>query len=182
MRSAYADRIQAEVKAGRLTQAQANAIEQRINQGKLPFLVGPGREFPGVRRHAPLAAAATYLGLSPAQLFDDLSRGKSLAQIAKEKGKTTDGLQQAMLASVQARLDKAVSAGRITKAQEQTILTRSQKRLSRLVNRTGPLHGGFREGGRLAGPPPGGPAGAGDPGMGPDSVAPGPPPGPPPAA
>jgi AraC-like DNA-binding protein len=195
MRAAFADRIQAEVKDGRLTQAQANAIEQRIDQGKLPFLLGPrdggalhgprgGDALPGGRMHGPLTAAATYLGLTPVQLFDDLRAGKSLAQIANEKGKTTGGLEQAMLASVKARLDKAVSAGRITKAQEQQLLNRVQKRLSRTVNRTGPARGMLRHGGRLGGPPPlGGPPGAaGPPGGPPYSGAPGPPPGPPPAA
>jgi hypothetical protein len=188
MRAAFIDRIQAEVKDGRLTQAQANAIEQRIGQGKLPFPVGPGREhggeFPGGRMNGPLAAAATYLGLTPVQLFEDLGGGKSLAQIAKDKGKTTSGLEQAMVASVQTRLDKAVSAGRITKAQEQQLLTRFQNRLSRDVNRTGPPHRMLRRG-RLGGPPPfGGPAGdpGGPPPGGPYSGAPGPPPGPPPAA
>jgi AraC-like DNA-binding protein len=191
MAAAFTDRIQAEVKDGRLTQAQASAIEQRIAQGELPFLLGARHgfrgELEGAPTHGPLAAAATYLGLTPTKLFDDLGTGKSLAQIATEKGKTSNGLQQAMLASVQTRLDKAVSAGRITKAQEQQLLTRFQKRLSRLVDRTGPPHGLLRHRGRLEGPPPfGGPDGpagaAGDPGAGPYSGAPGPPPGPPPAA
>ena len=196
MKAAFIDRIQAEVKDGRLTQAQANAIEQRIDQGRLPFLAGPhrggaflgpgpGGAFPGGRMEGPLMAAATYLGVTPVQLFDDLRAGKSLAQVAGEKGKTTGGLEQAMLASVQARLDRAVSAGRITKAQEQQLLSRVQKRLSRAVNRTGPARGLLRHGGRAGGPPPlGGPAGAAGPPGGPPpySGAPGPPPVPPPAA
>jgi AraC-like DNA-binding protein len=220
MKAAFTDRIQAEVKDGRLTQAQATAIEQRIDQGKLPFLLGPrhggaflgprqGGAFPGAPMNGPLAAAATYLGLTPTQLFGDLGAGKSLAQISKDKGKTTAGLEQAVLASVKARLDKAVSAGRITKAQEQQLLSRFQKRFGRAVNRTGPPHGALRRGGRLEGPPPGGfpggagpgglpngagpgglpggagpgpPGGAGNPGGPPYSGAPGSPPGPPPAA
>jgi uncharacterized coiled-coil protein SlyX len=80
------------------------------------------------------AAIASYLGLTPAQLRQQLGSGKSLAQIAVAQGKTVAGLENAIYADVQAHLDQAVARGRLTKAQEQTLLTRLKSRLDDLVS------------------------------------------------
>ena len=169
LNGAYLDQLQAEVKAGRLTQAQANALKQRLNQRgsatAVPFgLFGPRprafRAFPGAPRSLPgaprafpgpgrfggrgllvgpgaLPAAASYLGLTNQQLFQQLASGKSLAQIATSKGKSVSGLEQAMAAGVKTKLDKLVAAKVITAAQEQQILSRLNARLSAEVNAKG---------------------------------------------
>jgi hypothetical protein len=70
------------------------------------------------RRGGLLAAAASYLGSSPAQLRSELSAGKSLAQIADATGgKSSQGLIQALeaadrqkLASVATRLQARITA------------------------------------------------------------------------
>ncbi len=150
LKAALIDRLNVAVKDGKLTQAQANAIEHRLEQtGRAPFLLGPGmgprpggpRGFfggpkqPG--RAGPLAAAAKYLGLSDTALRKDLQSGRSLAQIAKSRGKSTAGLERAMVASVKAKLDRAVASGIVTKSQEQQILNRLSSRLSALIQRPG---------------------------------------------
>ena len=172
LKAAMIDRINQAVKDGRITQAQANAIEQRINSGQGPMFFGPRPGFGLHRglRHGALKAAASYLGLTHKQLVDQLRSGKSLADVAKAQGKSTSGLEQAMTAAVKSRLDKAVSSGRITAQQEQLILQRLQSRLDELVNRVPPRFGDLR-----GGPPPGGPPGP------PYQVGP-PPDGPPPGA
>jgi hypothetical protein len=162
---ALQDELNAAVKAGKLTQAQANAIEQRFRQsGGLPFPHGPSGGFHTFRfgpDGGPLGAAAHYLGLSVPQLFDQLSSGKSLAQVASSKGKSASGLENAIISDERARLDKARAAGRITASQEQQILSRLQAHVKELVTRTGGFHQ-FRQ--RLPGPgslgAPGPPAGA----------------------
>jgi hypothetical protein len=144
LKGAFNDRLSAAVAAGQLTQAQANAIKQRLAQrgvppmgigggalGKHPF--GPGR----LGRHAKLGAAAKYLGLTPAQLRDQLRSGKSLAQIANQRGKSVSGLKDALQAAAKAKLDKAVSAKRITSAQEQQLLSRLSSRLDAIINHQG---------------------------------------------
>jgi hypothetical protein len=163
LNGATIDQLQAAVKAGELTQAQANAIEQRMKQNgnapAVPFgFFGPGAG-PGFPRLAPgpggapgprlrpfpgpfagvgdISSAAGYLGLTNAQLFQQLSSGKSLAQIATAKGKTVSGLEQAMTASVKSRLDKLVAAKAITAAQEKQFLSRFSARLSQEVNQKG---------------------------------------------
>jgi hypothetical protein len=152
---AFLDRLQAAVAAGRLTQAQANAIKQRLQHGALPPLgfgprlrgdhlfrgggpFGPpgpgGMHAPG---HGALAAAAGYLGLSRAQLIAGLESGKSLAQLASSRGKSVAGLKAAMIAAIKTRLDRAVAAGRLTPAQEKRILSRLSTRLDQEINRSG---------------------------------------------
>jgi hypothetical protein len=164
LEGATQDQLQAAVKAGRLTQAQANALEQRLKQnGNLPVvpvpfgLFGPGgglaprfRAFPGPGPGLPLAGglgAASYLGLTQAQLFQQLSSGKSLAQIATARGKSVAGLEQAMLAALKSRLDKLVTDKVITSAQEQQILNRFRQHLAQRVNAKGfklPMVRGYR--------------------------------------
>jgi hypothetical protein len=87
---------------------------------------------------APAAAAAKYLGLTKAQLVNQLRSGKSLAQIAKAQGKTTSGLEQAMTAEVKTRLDKAVANKRITAAQEQKLLKALTAGIDAAVNNAPP--------------------------------------------
>jgi hypothetical protein len=97
---------------------------------------GPG---PG---HGPRAgfmnAVATYLGVTKAELRTARENGTSLAQLATQKGKSVDGLKQAIYDAAKADLDKAVAAGRITAAQEATRLSDLQSHLDDIVNSTGP--------------------------------------------
>lgn len=57
-----------------------------------------------------LAAAAGYLGVSPAQLAGELRSGKSLAEVADASaGKSAAGLTQALLAAHKARLSSVAA-------------------------------------------------------------------------
>src|SRR4051794_37936592 len=112
LKGAAADRIDAAVKAGKLTQAQGDAAKKAIESGNVPALGGlggfghgpggpggPGR--PGGPRgfggpFDALDGATTYLGLTDQQLRDKLQAGQSLADIAKAtNGKTVAGLEAA---------------------------------------------------------------------------------------
>jgi hypothetical protein len=166
LNGATVDQLQAAVKAGQLTQAQANALAQRLQKGgPVPaFPLGPGGPIGPLRRVAPfgpgglkpyavpvpvpqlrfgggafgaLPAAASYLGLTNAQLFGQLSSGKSLAQIATAKGKSVSGLEQAMTAAEKKSLDRLVTGKAITQAQENKILKRWSSNLSDRVNGKG---------------------------------------------
>ncbi len=54
---------------------------------------------------APIAAAATYLGVTQADLQTQLRSGKSLADLATAQGRSVTGLQDVMVAAVKANLD-----------------------------------------------------------------------------
>jgi hypothetical protein len=104
-------------------------------------IVCAGAAFAGsadaAKRHgqgALLRAAAQYIGVSRAELVKDAREGQTLAQIATAHGKTVAGLKSAMLAALEARLDGAVSAKRLTSAQAQARLARADKLIDRLVN------------------------------------------------
>jgi urease accessory protein UreF len=126
------------VSNGRLTSAQEQTLLTQL-KAHLDDIVNHAfpAGAPHAKRPAFVGAVASYLGLTPAQLRDQLRSGKSLAQIATTQGKSVDGLKAAILAGAKARLDKAVAAGRLTAAQETTLLVQLSAHLDQLVDRTG---------------------------------------------
>src|SRR5205085_11401469 len=142
LKKALENRVDAAVAAGRLTKAEGDELKQRIESGDVPLFFGPGL---GHHDHffGDLGAAASYLGLTEAELRTQLDSGKSLAQVAKDCGKSVDGLVQALVDVATKRLDADVSAGRLTKAQEQSILSDLKQRVTDLVNGVRPAHAPF---------------------------------------
>jgi uncharacterized protein YidB (DUF937 family) len=154
LKKAIENRIDKAVADGRLTKERGDALKARIESGDFPLLAGPRPGFgpggfgrgPGGFDHGPggfhhggpfhqsLDAAATYLGLTEAQLEQALVGGKSLADVAKDKGKSVDGLIGALTAAAEQKLDAAVAAGRLTTAEKQELLTGLKARITDLVN------------------------------------------------
>jgi hypothetical protein len=144
-KEAAIDQVEADLKAGRITKAEADELKARIREGGAPFLFGkphfrfhgPGG-FRGPRlHHAPfghLSAAADYLGLSVPELLEQLTSGKSLADVAKAEDKSVDGLKEAMVADAKKRLDQAVEAGLLTKAQAKEKLDAIESKIDDIVN------------------------------------------------
>ena len=140
---ALKNRVDAAVDAGTLTKEQGERLKERIDSGEYPLLYGPGfgrgghwGPFPGPgmhRRLEVLDSAATYLGMSEADLREAL-REKTLAEIAKDKGKSVDGLVKAIVADEENAVDEAVADGRITKAQASEIKARLAEHVNALVN------------------------------------------------
>jgi hypothetical protein len=91
-------------------------------------------------------AVASYLGLSESELRTQLEAGKTLAQIANAKGKSVSGLEDAIYAEANSNLDRAVTDGKLTASQEQTMLADLRSHLDDIVNNTGPP-GGVKVGG-----------------------------------
>ena len=182
LKQALANRVDAAVKAGKLTEAQGKELKARIQADTYPLFGGRGGGPGGHHRIGfghHLGAAATYLGLSEAELRASLEAGKTLAAVAKERGKTVDGLVSALVADATKELDAAVTAGRLTKAQRDEIVSGLKERLTALVNGERPAHGprfegpGFRGGHGFGGPGFGGP-GFGGPAFGGDGTEPAP--------
>jgi len=155
LKKALENRVDAAVAAGRLTKAQGDELKQRIESGDMPLFAGPGLRMHhmfGMVGHG-LDAAASYLGLSEDQLRTQLENGKTLADVAKTQSKSVDGLVDAILANAKQHLDAAVKAGRITKSQEDSILSDMKARTKDFVNGKAPRFG-FRHH-FDGGPPPG---------------------------
>jgi lambda repressor-like predicted transcriptional regulator len=81
-----------------------------------------------------LKVAAEYVGLAPKALRAELRQGRSLAQVATARGKSVDGLEQALLAAYRAKVQAAQSAGRIDATRAQQLLERAPARIEKLVN------------------------------------------------
>lgn len=170
LKQAVENQIDAMVKAGTITKGQGDALKARVEAGNLPLFAGPHRGFggPGPRlfgRHhdGPFAhgldVAATYLGMTEAELHQALAGGKSLAQVAKDKGKTADGLITALTDDAKQKLDTAVKNGRLTQADADQLLKGLQTRITDLVNGRFPdpdhfQHRGFFRGGAAMPHPP----------------------------
>jgi hypothetical protein len=125
--------------AGWITADQETALLSRYTD-EVTALVnnGPGVPPGGQQQGGLLQTAATFLGMSVSDVQSALQSGKSLADLATSKGKTASDLVTALLAPTKMKLDQAVSDGKITSAQEQTILSNLTTRLTNLVNNTKP--------------------------------------------
>ena len=164
LEEALANRVDAAVEAGRLTEAQGEELKERLRSGDFPLVgLGPGRGLHGGGHHllGGLDAAADYLGLTEAELHEQLRDGSSLAEIARAEGKSVDGLVAALVKSAKAELADAVKDGRLTDAQRDELEAGLNDRVEALVEREPGLGG------------PGGPHGPGfGRGFGPDAAAP----------
>ena len=149
LQGAFGDQLDQAVKDGRLTQQQADQIKQRIARDGVP-LGGPmgGPDGPshgfgfGGPGHGPfgvgLDAAASYLGLTRAQLDRQLRAGRTLAEVARAQGKSVDGLQQALIDAATTQLDRAVADRKITSDQRDQILGEIREHVADLVNGRAP--------------------------------------------
>jgi hypothetical protein len=151
LKQALKNRVDEAVKAGRLTEEQGTELKERIDSEAFPLL-GPGlrggHHGPGGRLfHHGLDAAADYLGLTEAQLRQQLEDGATLADAATKAGKSVDGLVDALVADAEKRLNEAQQAGRITAAQKEEMLENLREHVADLVNGTrpegAPPRGGF---------------------------------------
>ncbi len=73
-----------------------------------------------------LETAAKALGLTPDELTAEFQAGKTLAQIAKERGVELADVQKALLDARKTALDKAVADGLITQEQADWMLDHMQ--------------------------------------------------------
>ena len=134
------------MKQGRLTAEQAAELKEHLKDGTLPLFGGRGHHGHGFGLHGPelFGAAATFLGVTEAELRTQLEAGKSLADVAAAEGKSVAGLKAALVDAVEGKLDEAVEAGRLTDAQRDEALDRFKERLDDFVARegVGPRGGG----------------------------------------
>lgn len=158
--------LDAQVKAGKLTQEQADAIKKaRAQSGTV--LGGPGAGAhpggPGIGPGGPggrpwggpprgmglqfgldvkggaIDAAAGALGLSRDDLVAKLKDGKSIADVAKDQGKSLDDVKAAVTAAVTKELDQRVKDGKLTSDQRDKLLSGLKDRLDDLVTLKPPM-------------------------------------------
>lgn len=133
--------LQGLVDSGKITAEQRDAVIQAIiaappagDKGRPGgFGVGRGGGAFGI---GPEVAKA--LGIDAASLRTALAGGKSIADVAKEKGIAVDTVVQAIVAAETARIDQAVTDGKLTQAQADARKADLTARATAIVNGTLP--------------------------------------------
>ena len=146
LKQALKNQVDDAVDAGTLTKEQGAKIKDRIDSDEYPLLFGHyrGPDGHGFGHHGHfeiLATASAYLGMSEADLREAID-DQTLADIAKEKGKSVSGLVKALVTAEEKKIDEAVADGRITKAQASELKSKLTERMQALVNGEHAEHGG----------------------------------------
>ena len=146
VKKALKNRVDEALADGRLTEEQADALKERIDSSDYPLplgLFGLGllphkafdlRPFGLLGPFAKLEAAASYLGLSERELRSRVGDGKTLAEIAKDEGKSVDGLVDAFVKAGEKQIDDAVDSGKLTESQGRELKSGLRERMTRLVS------------------------------------------------
>lgn len=119
---------------GTLTQAQADKVASTLAE-KMPRGGPGGHGGPGGGRG--LETAAGVLGVSTADLRTALEGGKSLADVAAEKGVAKDELISELTRAAETRLAEQVSSGRLTQEQADERKADLTARITEQVDRKG---------------------------------------------
>ncbi|HEX2851361.1 MAG TPA: hypothetical protein VHN98_12440 [Acidimicrobiales bacterium] len=127
------------VDKGTITQEQADAVRNAIKDevANMPH-PGPGRHGPDVKMGAELKVAADALGMTEADLRTALQGGKTLAQVAQDKGVDVNKVIDALVADATSHIDQAVTAGKLTQQQADTMKSNLKDRLTQMVNNARP--------------------------------------------
>jgi hypothetical protein len=151
IKQTHLDLIDEALADGKITEERADEMRERVENGDpvFPgFPSGPG----GPRHHirfGPLGplldSAKDVLGLEDGDIMDAYADGKSLADLAEEKGISVEDLKSQLLDAAKADLDEKVADGDITQEQADNILERLTNNIDDIINHTPPA-GGMRHG------------------------------------
>ena len=129
------------VKAGTITQAQADAITAAATAARSAHEANKG-----ANRAAHQTLIATTIGKSAAEIQDGLAAGKSLGVIAGDK---RAALITALVADATKRMDAAVAAGKMTATQATTLKAGLTAQITAHVDAVRPAMGlGMGKGGK----------------------------------
>jgi hypothetical protein len=120
-------------------QSIATFVDQKGTANPIgPGIGGPGRDgrFGFGVQGDPLAAAATFLGTTTADLRTKMESGQTLAQLATAAGKTRDALIAALVADATTKIEAAKTTGTLTAAQATQLETGLTDRMTKLVDST----------------------------------------------
>jgi len=154
--SALRDALAGLVTDQKITQEQADAVAERLDEALPPGRGlghrggGPGHGMGGgPRGHGALHLAADALAEAAGATEDELRTafrdGTTLAELAKSKNVERSVLVDRLVAAAQERLDAAVTDERLTQEQADEREAGLAERIERLVDRAGrgPRHGGM---------------------------------------
>ena len=140
------------VEAGTIDQAQADAVIAAIHDAA-PGRMGDARHGGFGLRGAIADEVSQVLGLSAEEIRSQLAAGSSLADIAADQGVETQAVVDAIVASIQERIDAAVADGRLTEDEAAERADDIAEHAADMVERSfDGMGAGFGEGDHGAGP------------------------------
>jgi lambda repressor-like predicted transcriptional regulator len=161
LRDAIRERADQAVEDGQLTETLSDRLVQKFSSAVDVLVekgVGLGRGFdtrgPGFKLGPPgpfehgvihgtppgadfMGIAADYLGIGAADVREALSDGESLADLARDKGKSVDGLKDALRDAIREDADQAVEDGVLTRDQANRFVEKFATAVDELVDRSG---------------------------------------------
>ena len=160
--------LQGLVDDGTISGEQRDAVAQRLAEELPPRGLGHGQgrgqgqgHGPGHGRglghgkHLALDVASTALGITEQELREQLRSGKSIAQVAQERGVDLGAVTKALEDAARERLQQAVTDGRLTQAEADEKAAELTDRIADAVQREGLGKGrghGWGPGGRPGAP------------------------------
>ncbi len=145
--SAFGSTVDQAVKDGQITQSQGdqlknNAQNNMNNGGFLPFFGGKhgwggGFGFRGMKGGMGLNEFATAIGVTPQDLMTELQSGKTINQIATEHQKDPATVKADVLAALKTNLQSAVTAGKLTQTQADSIYQKYTNEIDTIMNSAG---------------------------------------------
>ena len=85
-------------------------------------------------RHHEFKVAADTIGVKPAELRSDIKGGQSVADVASAKGVSVDTVVNAVVNDASAKIDQAVTNGKLTQAQADAAKAKLPTVVTKLVN------------------------------------------------
>ncbi|MEO6196583.1 MAG: hypothetical protein ABIP58_00575 [Dehalococcoidia bacterium] len=157
IKQTHLDLIDEALADGRIDEERAAELRDRVENGEPLFLHhgGPGgHNGPGGLRgiHWIAESAKDILGLEDGELRQAYADGKSLADLAEEKGVSVEDLKSQLLDTAEAKLAEKVTNGDITQEQADNILERLTNNIDDIINNTPPEPPADREGLRFGAP------------------------------
>jgi hypothetical protein len=125
-----------------LAQEPTNSLGHRMGPengfGRAGVAMGPHW---GGSENSPITVIAEQLGMTVEELVAELQAGKTIAQVAEERGVALDTIVDALVAWHAERLAEAVAEGRLTQEQADAILENIQANITARLNGEGPRRG-----------------------------------------
>jgi hypothetical protein len=124
------------VKAGTLTQKQADAVAEKLNQIGVRGPHGPGGPHLHVGRgglKVALETAAKALGITTDELRTALRNGDTLAEVAQRQKVEVAKLVDALVEAATQRIDDAVADGRLPQARADRLKAELRQQITALV-------------------------------------------------
>lgn len=128
------------VAKGTITQEQADAVKNGVKDRVAGGHFGEGHGPQGAGRQAMselFGTAAQALGLTTDELKTELRAGKSIADIARERGIDPQTVIDALAGSVDTKIDQAVADGKIPADRAADAKAKARERITEMVNNTG---------------------------------------------